>query len=285
MPKSLTDLLAGFTPLEQTGIIVAAMVVVFLVFRLVVLRGMDRVAAATDNDLDDRLVHFARRFGGFVILFLGIVAVLDAHEVEISPLLAGAGIAGAALAFAAKETIADVLAGVFLIADRPMRVGDRVKIEDIGRHWGAWGDVLDIGLRRTTIRNTDGVVVNYPNALLAHSVITNFSHHPEPMRVRVRFAVDYDADLDRAREVAASATSGVEGVREDSVDVVIRSMWDDTRGHLLAGVLVEVRYRIDEVRHRTRIRSVVLTAIHRGLREAGVPLPASRLQVSGLDAS
>ncbi len=284
MPDSLKDLLAGFTPLEQSAIVVGAMIAAFLVFRVVVLAGMERVARATDNDLDDRLVHFARRFGGFGILFLGIVGILKVHEVEVSPLLAGAGIAGAALAFAAKETIADVLAGVFLIADRPMRVGDRVKIEDIGRHWGAWGDVIDIGLRRTTIRNTDGVVVNYPNAVLAHSVITNFSHEPEPVRVRVRFAVDYDADLQRVREVAAGAATSSAGVRPDSVDVVIRSLWDDTRGNLLAGVLVEVRYRIDEVRQRTRIRSEVLAAIHAGLREAGIPLPASRLQLSGRGA-
>ena len=48
-------------------------------------------------------------------------------------------------------------------------------LERIGQHWGSWGDVVDIGLRRTKIRNPDGVVVNYPNSVLATSVITNFS--------------------------------------------------------------------------------------------------------------
>ena len=47
----------------------------------------------------------------------------------------------------------------------------RIKIERIGNHWGSWGDVIDIGMRRTQIRNTDGVIVNYPNSILANSVI------------------------------------------------------------------------------------------------------------------
>ena len=65
-------------------------------------------------------------------MFLAVLWVLKTYEVDISPLLAGAGIAGIALGFAAKELLADILAGMSLIADRPMRMGDRVKIERIG---------------------------------------------------------------------------------------------------------------------------------------------------------
>jgi small-conductance mechanosensitive channel len=199
--------------------------------------------------------------------------------VSISPLLAGAGIAGIAVGFAAKETLADILAGFFLIVDRPMGVGDRVKIERIGRDWGGWGDVLDVGLRRTRIKNTDGVVVNYPNNVLANSVITNFSAERQPVRVRVRFQVGYEADLERAQQVAKGAIERSAGVIAGTVDLVVRSLWDDTRGHLLAGVLLEGRYRIEDVRDRTRIRSRVLVNILEDLREASIPLPAAAVQV------
>ena len=145
-----------------------------IIFCRVLWRGMKKLAASTENDVDDRLVHFLQRFYILVLLFVVFLAILKTHNIEITPFLASAGIAGIAIGMAAKETLADIFAGVFLIADRPVRVGDRVKIDSIGKHWGSWGDIVDLGLRRTRIKNTDGVIVNYPNSLLANSVITNF---------------------------------------------------------------------------------------------------------------
>jgi len=251
----------------------------YVLFRVILVGRMERMAASTSNDIDDRLVHFAKQFLWLITLFAVVAVVLRINGVAISPLLAGAGILGVSLGFAAKETIADILSGIFLIADRPVRVGDRVKVENIGRHWGAWGDVVDIGLRRTRIRNTDGVTVNYPNALLANSVITNFSFEPGPIRVRVRFQVDYTADIDRMRQVVVQAVESCAPVLADSAQVVVRSLWDDNQGHLLAGVLVEARYRIDEVRNRTAIRSEVLQNILAVLKSNDIPLATPRVHV------
>jgi len=266
-------------PWLKTGILVVGAIVVYVLIRRLLIGRLERIAAATDNDVDDRIVQFARSFLGIIIAFVTLLLVLGAHGKEATALLAGAGIAGIAVALAAKEALADVLGGVFLIVDRPMRVGDRVKIEHIGRHWGGWGDVVDMGLRRTVIRNTDGVVVTYPNNVLANSVITNFTYEKGPVRVRVRFMVGYDADLERATAVTEAAIERSEGVLEGTRDVVVRSLWDDSRGHLMAGVLLEGRYRIEDVRHRTRIRSRVLANVLKDLRGAGVPLPSPRVHI------
>jgi small-conductance mechanosensitive channel len=275
-------LASNFTGLGRWGDSAAVLIgaiVVFIFVRKVLLGRLERLAAATDNDVDDRLVQFAKSFLGVIILFIAFLVILRVHGKEVTALLAGAGIAGIAIGLAAKEALADVLGGIFLITDQPMRVGDRVKIEHIGRHWGGWGDVIDLGMRRTIIRNTDGVVVTYPNNVLANSVITNFSHDEDPVRVRVRFTVGYDADLPKAVEVAEKAIARTEGVLEGTPQVVVRSLWDDSRGHLLAGVLMEGRYRIADVRDRTRIRSRVLVNLLPDLREAGVPLPAPHVIV------
>jgi len=261
-------------PWIQSGIAVAGAIVVYVIIRYPLISRLEKLVQATSNDLDDRLVHFFRRFIGIVVLFLTIMAVMKIHKVEISPLLAGAGIVGITIGLAAKETLADILAGIFLITDRPMRVGNRVKIEYIGRDWGGWGDVVDIGLRRTSVRNTDGVIVNYPNNLLANSVITNFSTDQDSMRVRVRFQVSYDADIKKAMECAARAIEETEGVLDNSVDVVIRSLWDDKGGHMLGGVLVEGRYRIAEIRRRTKIRSAVLENLLSRYQKESIPLPS-----------
>ncbi|MEZ4473688.1 MAG: mechanosensitive ion channel [bacterium] len=265
----------------QSLAVVLGAALLMLLMQRVVLRGLARLASSTENDLDDRLVLFARRFSGLAIVFLAIAGLLKVHGVEITPLLAGAGIAGIAIGLAAKETITDILAGIFLIADRPLRIGDRVKIEPIGGHWGGWGDVLDIGLRRTIIRNTDGVIVSYPNGALAASVVTNFTFERSPVRVRLRFQVDYAADPAAVRALAAATLAGVPGVVPETVEVVLVSIWDDARGNLLPGLLFEGRYRIADVRQRTRIRSAALEALLLALRRAGVPLPASRVTLVG----
>ena len=268
-------------PFEQTAIAVVAALAVYVFIRSVLLRKMERLAANTSNDLDDRLVHFIKQFLWLIGLFVTVLVVLRINHIEITPLLAGAGIAGIAVGLAAKELLADILSGVFLITDRPLRVGDRVKIENIGRHWGGWGDVVDIGLRRTRIRNTDGVVVNYPNSVLCNSVITNFSDDEKPVRVRIRFQVGYDADMALTRKVALEAINSVADVIPETATVVVRSLWDDSRGHLMAGVLVEGRYRIEDVCKRTAIRSEVLERLLEGLQKNGIPMAAQPVHISG----
>ena len=260
----------------------SAIVITFfahLFIRNFVLKPLDRFAEATDNDLDDRLVHFLRSFYKIALGFGLFLVVLRIHDIAITPFLASAGIMGIALGLAAKETLADILAGVFLITDRPLKIGDRVKIERIGKHWGAWGDVLDIGLRRTYIRNTDGVAVNYPNNILANSIITNFSHDAGPMRVRVRFQVSYEADIDLVCEVARTAIQRTTPVINDSAEIVIRSLWHDDGGHTHTGILVEGRYRIPNIRERTRIRSQVLKNILTDFKQADIKLAAPIIQV------
>lgn len=261
-------------PWSRSLIVVAAALVGYLAVRFILLVRLERLTQSTTNDLDDRLVHFIKRFFGLTVLFVTILVVLRIHEVEISPLLAGAGIVGITIGLAAKESLADVLAGIFLITDRPMRVGNRVKIEYIGRDWGGWGDVVDIGLRRTSVRNTDGVIVNYPNHLLANSVITNFSAETKEMRVRIRFQIGYESDIEKARECAIKAIEETKGVIAGTVEVVIRSLWDDKGGHMLGGILMEGRYRIDDIRERTRIRSKVLENLLQRFREESIPIAA-----------
>lgn len=268
-----------YTVWELTGIACVLAIIVHLLISRVLLGGMKKVAASTENDVDDRLVHFFQRFYIVILLFALFLVVLKIHKIEITPFLASAGIAGIAIGMAAKETLADIFAGVFLIADRPVRVGDRVKIDSIGKHWGSWGDVLDLGLRRTKIKNTDGVIVNYPNSLLANSVITNFSYEDGPIRVRVRFQVNYNVDLDHACEVAREAIQASPNILPESAEVIVRSLWDEGGGHMLSGILLEGRYRINDVRHRSKIRSVVLKNITKTCQREEIALASPRVRV------
>ena len=265
---------AGLHNIEQSIVAILMMAVAYYFVRYIVIRRIEKLTAKTENDLDDRLIHFIKQFLWLVVLLGTLVLVLKINGIAISPILAGAGIFGVAVGFAAKETIADILSGIFLIVDRPLRIGDRVTIDRIGKHWGAWGDVVDIGLRRTSIRNTDGVIVNYPNSMLSSGIIKNFSINVAPVRARIRFQVDYSADPDKVRELVLAAIQKVDGILEEKTTIVIRSMWDDDQGHQLAGVLYAARYLLENVTQRTTIRSAVLEHIIRSFNEHKIPMAA-----------
>lgn len=263
----------------RSGAIVVAGFLVHIFIKIFILRSLEKLSAATSNDLDDRLVYFIKRFYGLVLVFAVFLLILQTHGIAITPFLASAGIAGIAIGLAAKETLSDILSGIFLIADRPIRIGDRIKIESPGKHWGGWGDVTEIGLRRTQIRNSDGIILDYPNSALANSVITNFSYLDKPVRVRIRFQVNYDADLDEVERITRKAINGTEKVLPNTADFVVRGVWDDEGGHQLSGILLEGRYQIENIRDRTRIRSTVLQNLVRALREANIELATQHISL------
>ena len=97
--------------------------------------------------------------------------------------------------------------------------------------------------------------------------------------MRVRFQVAYHANLELCRKVALEAIGSVEGVIPDTTQLVVRSLWDDDRGHLMAGVLLEGRYRIEDVRTRTRLRSTVLERVLQNLQKHSIPLASQPVQL------
>jgi len=138
---------------------------------------------------------------------------------------------------------------------------------------------VDIGLRRTIIRNTDGVIVNYPNSLLSSGIIKNFSINPAPVRARLRFQADYSADPDLIRALVMEATEKVDGILHEQTTIVIRSMWDDEMGHQMSGVLYEARYRLEDVKQRTAIRSEVLENLIKAFNREQVPMASQPMMM------
>ena len=121
------------------------------------------------------------------MLFAAAFMVLSELEIEIAPILAGVGVAGLAIGFGAQSLVKDLLAGLFIIMENQYRVGDVVKIADVA------GLVEDINLRRTVLRDLDGIVHVVPNGEIR--VASNFTK--EWSRVNLNVSVAYGEDLDR----------------------------------------------------------------------------------------
>lgn len=285
----------------QALVLVLVLILGALLIRMS-LKKLERFVGETPTEFDDIVLDFVKKFYRIVLFFVAVIGVLAIYDVDISPLLAGAGVVGLVLGLALKENLANVFAGISILIDRPFSEGDRIQLKKPSGHWGGWGDVKSIGLRRTKVENSDGIIVNYPNADLAQSTIINFSDkndEEQPVRVRIRFNVDWSADLDLAVEVARAAICvGVEAAREkgfavskisDALPVpmadgtikskntnpavLVRSIWDDSLGFITPGVLLEGRYFLSNVRDRTKVRSIVLKEVLKALLREGVPMP------------
>jgi small-conductance mechanosensitive channel len=137
------------------------------------------------------LLSIFRGMGRVFIVIVVVMMVLDEVGVAITPVLAGFGIAGIALGFGAQYLIRDLIAGIFIILENQYRVGDVVRVADIG------GLVEDITLRKTVLRDLDGIVHHVPNGEI--KTASNFTRHFA--RVNLNISVGYGTDLDKAISV------------------------------------------------------------------------------------
>ncbi len=132
-----------------------------------------------------------------VIFAIAGYIVFQIWGVDMTAWVASAGIVGLAVSFAAKDTLANLFSGVFILADSPYKIGDYVVLDGNQR-----GKVTHIGLRSTRLVTRDDVEVTVPNSIMGNSKVTNQSGGPNPkFRIRVKVGVAYGTDIDKVREI------------------------------------------------------------------------------------
>jgi small-conductance mechanosensitive channel len=161
--------------------------------------------------IDARTAPLLQNVAKIVIFGAAVYAFLMVWNLDVKPLLASAGIVGIALGFAAKDTLANLFSGIFILADAPYKIGDWIVLDS-----GERGEVVAIGLRSTRLLTRDDVEVTLPNAVIANAKIANESGGPsEKARVTVHVGVAYGSDVDRVREVLLEAATSVADITRD----------------------------------------------------------------------
>src|SRR5438034_10908888 len=128
----------------------------------------------------------ARAASRLTILAVGFLVLLSALGIHIAPILTALGVGGLAVALALQNTLSNLFAGMPLLADRPIRVGDYVKIAD-----SVEGYVVDVGWRSTRVRMLQDNVVVVPNKRVAESIIINYDLPQSRLALGIRVSVDY----------------------------------------------------------------------------------------------
>jgi MscS family membrane protein len=145
-----------------------------------------------------------------VIIAAGFMVILSLWKVSITPLLASAGIMGAAVAFAAKDTIANFFGGISIFVDRPYKIGDYIVLDQ-----GERGEVVEIGIRSTRIKTRDDILISIPNSIIANTKIINESAPIPNFRVRIRIGVAYGSDIEIVEKTLTEIASENENILKE----------------------------------------------------------------------
>ncbi len=216
------------------------------------------------------LVTILRRFGR-VLLALSYLAILLTHfGINITALVATAGILGLGFSLAAQDTIADAIAGIIILIDQPFRVGDRIEIQDLG----TWGDVVDIGVRTTRIRTRDNRLVIVPNSIIGKNQVVNYSYPDPRYRIEMEIGIGYGQDVEYVRQMIVEAVQGVEGVLSDKpVEALYIQMGN-------SGMIFRVRWWIESYVDTRRMFDRVNTTLQKSLDAAGIELSFTTFEVN-----
>ncbi|HET7343568.1 MAG TPA: mechanosensitive ion channel family protein [Methylomirabilota bacterium] len=181
---------------NQLNLVLEAAVILSATFTVAGVLGTLVAAAGERRALAGGVTGLARAAVRVVVLVIGGLILLDALGVRITPLLTALGVGGLAVALALQDTLSNLFAGVHLLADRPIRVGDYVKIADTIE-----GHVVDVGWRSTRVRMLQNNVVIVPNKRVAESVIVNYDMPESRMAIQLPVSVACDSDPDRVESL------------------------------------------------------------------------------------
>jgi len=146
---------------------------------------------------------FKNLIKGFVLV-IGFLMILHTIGISITPLITTLGIGGLAVALALQDTLANLFAGLHIVATKKVRPGDYIKIET-----GEEGYVTDITWRDTTIRQLPNNIVIIPNSKLASAIVTNYYFPERELAVLVQVGVSYDSDLEKVEKVTIEVAKEV----------------------------------------------------------------------------
>lgn len=202
-----------------------------------------------------------------VVCALGLMGLLANFHLQIAPLLTALGVGGIAVALALQDTLANFFAGIHILVERPIFVGDFIRLEN-----GQEGVVTDIGWRTTRVRNGGSDIVVVPNTKITSGILVNYNL-PEPRGVvEVAILAGHGADPDQICAIALEEASRTAGVLDTPAPLCLCDP-GVLPTHVQFKLLVTVASHAEQGRVASDLRMQVL----RRFRAAGVPLPAPEL--------
>lgn len=219
--------------------------------------------ARKQSIIQESTVPLFQNLAILLVVIGGAYFVLVAWDIDVTAWVASAGILGLAISFAARDTLANLISGVFILADAPYKIGDFIVLDS-----GERGEVTHIGIRSTRILTRDDVEITIPNSVISNAKITNEAGGPsEHYRIRIPIGVAYGSDLDQVHAVLKSvADEHPEVLKTPEPRVRFRAFGESGLDH-------ELLCWVEKPVKRGLVTHLLNTEIYKRLNQEGIQIP------------
>lgn len=184
----------------QTGHLanIAAAIVIIFVGLFLARRASSALTRVPNLDFQQKLL--IKKFSYYAFAIIVVAAALNQLGFDLKVILGAAGVLTVAVGFAAQTSASNLISGLFLMIDRPFKIGDAIEVDTVK------GEVLSVDLLSTKVRTFDNRLVRVPNETMIKSNITNLTHFPI-RRVDMKFGVGYDESIMKVRDILIDISS------------------------------------------------------------------------------
>jgi small-conductance mechanosensitive channel len=241
----------------------------FVVMKVLIL-SMEWASQKTSNPLlQQKTLPLFNNLGKIAICLFGIYFIFLSWDININGILASAGVLGVVLGLAAKDTVANFFAGIFLMADSPFKEGDYILLDT-----GERGYVKQMGIRSTRFMTRDDIEITIPNSVIAASKIVNESGGPaEIERIRITLLVAYGSDIDAVKDLLISVAMANDNV-QNSPEPRVRF-----REFAESGIELQLLFWIYKPEIRGRTVDAVNTEIYKQFSQNNISIPYPTMKV------
>ena len=227
-----------------------------------VLEALSRRATAT-SIVQPRTLPVFEMVAKIAIVGAALYFMFLAWSIDLTAWIASAGIIGIAVGFAAKDTLANLFSGLFIVADAPYKVGDFIVLDGDLR-----GQVTRIGMRSTRVLTADDVEITVPNAVIASSKIVNETGGPSiAQRITVPVDVAYGSDIDQVRATLLRCADGIADVTTKPGAAVAFTRFGDS------GLKFELQVWLANPAARGAVLDALHTRIYKAFQAARIEIP------------
>lgn len=228
----------------------------------IVMRGIIASSKIKEEALDADVIKLVCRLITFGLVFALFYRVGAYFGVPVTAIFASAGIAGVAVALAARETLANFFGGVSIFLDRPFRAGDYVVLSS-----GERGEVKAVGMRSTRLQTRDDVMITIPNSVITNGKVVNQSMPYPSFRIRVKIGVAYGTDIEKVERILVQiAEENPLAVSDPEPRVRFRSFGD-------SALDFELLCWAQRPHDRGRLIHQLNSSIYRRFNEEGISIP------------
>ena len=165
----------------------------------------------TNSFIQVKTLPLFENLGKIIIFLVCIYFIMLSWKIDVTAWVASAGILSVVIGFAAKDTLGNLFAGIFIMADSPYKEGDYINLDTGERGW-----VRNIGIRSTRIITRDDIEITIPNSVIANSKIINESGGPyEKERIKITVDVAYGTDIEKAKDLILQIGLNEKDICED----------------------------------------------------------------------